>query len=75
MTKLPCALLAAASCLKASKRSPLGLISWDNGVAGCLQLVEFDHDVAGQDAAELALAPSLVELRNFWDPMMRYVLS
>ena len=52
-----------------------GFSSWDNGVAGCLQLVEFDHDVAGQDGAELALAPSLVELRNFWDPMMRYVLS
>lgn len=38
--------------------------SWNNGVADCLQLVEFDHDVAGQDGAELALAPSLVDVNQ-----------
>lgn len=33
-----------------------------DGVAGSFELVEFNHDIAGEDRAELAFAPSLVDI-------------
>ena len=36
--------------------------TWNDGIAGCFELVLFDHDVACEDNAELAFAPSLVDI-------------
>lgn len=34
----------------------------DDGIASSFELVIFDHDVAGQDGAEVAFTPSLVDI-------------
>jgi len=40
------------------------VIAGDDGVSCSLQMIIFNHDVAGQDQANAALAPSLVEVNE-----------
>lgn len=38
----------------------------DDGVAGSLEVIIFDHDVAGQDVAQATLAPAAVDIDEFF---------
>ena len=59
------AMCLASSCEFLESLEPFTLwrlSSRNYWIAGCLQVVVFDHDVAGKDYTDLSFAPALVDV-------------